>query len=113
MGSAPERSVSPERTVSRPASMSPTAVPLCPACQSPDAAWQIDSPVRALDRVVIDFTGLRLQGLHAPTEGLEPVGHPDIACATCGAPATDPTLRDTVLAAASAVARGESPRFDA
>lgn len=93
--------------------MSPTAVPLCPACQSPDAAWQIDSPVRAHDRVVIDFSGLKLQGLHAPAEGLEPVDHPAIACAACGAPATDATLRDTVLAAATAASRGESPRFDA
>ena len=93
--------------------MSPSAVPLCPACQSPEAAWQIDSPVRALDRVVIDFSGLRLHGLHAPAEGLEPVDHPGIACLACSAPATDPTLRDSVLAAATAAARGESPRFDA
>ncbi|MBI2763754.1 MAG: hypothetical protein HYX54_08415 [Chloroflexi bacterium] len=93
--------------------MSPTAVPLCPACHGPDAAWQIDSPVRALDRVVIDISGLRLHGLHAPTEGLEPVDHPGIACAACGAAATDADLRDAVLAAATAAARGESPRFDA
>ena len=93
--------------------MSPSAVPLCPACESPTAAWQIDSPVRAHDRSVVDPTGLRLLGLLAPEDGLEPVDRPEIACLACGAPATDATLRDAVLAAASAAARGESPRFDA
>ncbi len=93
--------------------MSPTAVPLCPACNSVSAAWVIDSPVRAHDRVAIDPAGMRLLGLHAPDEGLEPVDRPNIACSACGAAATDPVLRDAVLAAASAAARGESPRFDA
>jgi hypothetical protein len=93
--------------------VSPSAVPLCPACKSPSAAWQIDSPVRAHDRSVIDPAGLRLLGLLAPEGGLEPVDRPEIACVACGAAATDATLRDTVLAAATAAARGESPRFDA
>lgn len=93
--------------------MSPTAVPRCPACDSPSAAWVIDSPVRAHDRVAVDPTGLRLLGLHAPDEGLEPVDRPSIACSACGAPATDPLVRDAVLAAASAASRGESPRLDA
>lgn len=93
--------------------MSPSAVPLCPACQSPTAAWQIDSPVRAHDRAVIDPTGMRLLGLRAPDGGLEPVDHPEITCAACGAAATEAILRDAVLAAATAASRGESPRFDA
>lgn len=94
--------------------MSPaSAVPICPACQSPAGAWQIDSPVRAIDRVQIDVVGMHLQGLHAPAEGLEPVDHPGIACVACGVPATDQALRDAVLAAATAAARGESPHFDA
>lgn len=93
--------------------MSPTAVPLCPACQSSTAAWQIDSPVRALDRVVIDPGGLRLDGLRTPTDGLEPVDRPEITCVSCGVVATDVALRDAVLAAATAAARGEQPRFDA
>ncbi len=93
--------------------MSPSAVPLCPACGSAAAAWRIDSPVRALDRVVIDPTGLQLLGLQTPDAGLEPVDHPGIACVACGIAATDASLRDTILAAASAAARGEAPRFDA
>ncbi len=93
--------------------MSPSAVPICPICQSSSAAWQIDSPVRAVDRVVVDPSGLNLLGLHAPAEGLEPVDRPVITCVACNASATEPTLRDAVLAAASAAARGESPRFDA
>jgi len=39
--------------------------------------------------------------------------HPKYLRGLSHAPATDPTLRDSVLAAASAAARGESPRFDA
>jgi hypothetical protein len=93
--------------------MSPSAVPLCPACQSPTAAWQIDSPVRAHDRTVIDPAGIRLLGLRTPDDGLEPVDRPEIVCAACGIEATDSILRDAVLAAATAAARGESPRFDA
>jgi hypothetical protein len=93
--------------------VSPSAVPLCPSCQSPTAAWQIDSPVRAHDRTVIDPSGIRLLGLRTPEDGLEPVDHPEIQCAACGAEATDAVLRDAVLAAATAAARGESPRFDA
>lgn len=93
--------------------MSPTAVPLCPACGSATAAWRIDSPVRALDRVVIDPTGLQLLGLRAPDEGLEPMGHPAIMCVACAVAATDATLRDAILAAASAAVRGATPRFDA
>lgn len=93
--------------------MSPSAVPVCPACQSPTAAWQIDSPVRAHDRAVIDPTGMQLLGLRTPEDGLEPVDHPEIACVACGAPATEALLRDAVLAAATAASRGESPRFDA
>lgn len=90
-----------------------TASPLCPACRSPLAAWRIDSPVRAIDRSVLDPAGLRLLGLTAPADGLEPLGHPDIDCAACGAPATTETLRSAVLAAATAAARGDTPRFDA
>jgi hypothetical protein len=90
-----------------------SAAPLCPACHSPGAAWEIDSPVRALDRVVLDPGGLRLLGLVAPAEGLEPVDRPEIRCAACGGTATDSTLRDAVLAAATAASRGEAPRFDA
>ncbi|MES2210781.1 MAG: hypothetical protein V4515_11445 [Chloroflexota bacterium] len=62
---------------------------------------------------MIDPSGLHLQGLHPPDDGLEPVGHPIIACAGCGLVAAEQALRDIVLAAASAAARGESPRFDA
>ena len=93
--------------------MSPSAAPLCPSCQSPTAAWQIDSPVRAHDRVVVDPTGLQLLGLRTPDGGLEPVDRPEIQCAACGVAATEATLRDAVLAAATAASRGESPRFDA
>ena len=93
--------------------MSPSASPLCPSCQSPTAAWEIDSPVRAIDRSVLDPNGLQLLGLVAPEEGLEPLDHPEIRCAACFAPATDAVLRDTVLAAATAATRGETPRFDA
>ena len=93
--------------------MSPSAVPLCPACHSPSGSWQIDSPVRALDRVVIDPTGLRMLGLQTPEEGLEAADHPVISCSACEAVASDVTVRDAVLAAATAAARGESPRFDA
>ncbi len=93
--------------------MSASAVPLCPVCHSPAAAWQVDSPVRAHDRVVIDPQGLRLLGLVAPDDGLEPVDHPAIRCVSCGTPASDDSLRDAVLVAASAATRGESPRFDA
>lgn len=93
--------------------MTASATPLCPACHSPVAAWQIDSPVRALDRVVLDPNGLRLLGLVTPDEGLEPVDHPLIRCAACRAEASDERLRDAVLVAASAATRGEAPRFDA
>ena len=93
--------------------MTASAAPLCPTCQGPEAAWEIDSPVRALDRVILDPSGLRLLGLVAPSEGLEPVDHPEIRCAACRATATDGTLRDAVLAAATAASRGEAPRFDA
>ncbi len=93
--------------------MSPTGVPLCPVCHSPGAAWQIDSPVRAHDRALIDPSGLNLLGLQAPAGGLEPIDHPEITCAACAAPATEAPLRDAVLGAASAAARGESPRLDA
>jgi hypothetical protein len=93
--------------------VTPPAVPLCPACESPLAAWEIDSPVRALDRVVLDPAGIRLLGLAAPEDGLEPVDRPEIRCAACRTPAGIVTLRDQVLAAASAASRGETPRFDA
>ncbi|TAK01552.1 MAG: hypothetical protein EPO36_05070 [Chloroflexota bacterium] len=93
--------------------MTASAAPLCPACHSPTASWEIDSPVRAIDRVVLDPGGLRVLGLAAPKEGLEPVDRPDIRCAACRAPATDGALRDQVLTAATAATRGEPPRFDA
>jgi hypothetical protein len=93
--------------------MSATAVPLCPSCASPAAAWQIDSPVRAHDRVMVDPAGIRLLGLHAPAEGLEPVDRPVIACGACSAPAEDVALRDSILTAATAASRGAAPRFDA
>ena len=93
--------------------MSPSAVPLCPACHSTSVAWQIDSPVRALDRAIIGASGIALHGLHAPEDGLEPVDRPEITCVACGASATDEALRDAVLVAATAASRGESPRFDA
>lgn len=93
--------------------MTASAAPLCPACHSPAAAWEIDSPVRALDRVTIDPSGLRTLGLVVPADGLEPVGHPEIRCTACGTVATEPGLRDAVLAAATAASRGEAPRFDA
>ena len=93
--------------------MTASAAPLCPACKSPSAAWEIDSPVRALDRAILDLGGLRLLGLAAPGEGLEPVDRPEIRCAACHVPATDAGLRDQVLTAASAATRGEAPRFDA
>lgn len=96
-----------------PARVTASAAPLCPACHSPAAAWEIDSPVRALDRAVLDPSGLRLLGLVTPDEGLEPVDRPVIRCAACRADATDETLRDTVLTAATAATRGEAPRFDA
>ena len=93
--------------------MSPNAVPLCPACHSPSGSWQIDSPVRAHDRVVIEPAGLRLLGLQKPDAGLEAIDRPIISCAACSAIAAEAAVRDAVLAAASAAARGESPRFDA
>ena len=93
--------------------MTASAAPLCPACKSPSAAWEIDSPVRALDRAILDPDGLRLLGLAAPGEGLEPVDRPEIRCAACHVPATDSRLRDQVLTAASAATRGDAPRFDA
>ncbi|MCI0583440.1 MAG: hypothetical protein L0227_11245 [Chloroflexi bacterium] len=93
--------------------MTASAAPLCAACHSPSAAWQIDSPVRALDRAVLDPGGLRLLGLAAPDEGLEPLDRPEIRCAACHVPAMEVALRDQVLAAASAATRGEAPRFDA
>ncbi|OGO56976.1 MAG: hypothetical protein A2V84_01935 [Chloroflexi bacterium RBG_16_70_13] len=93
--------------------MTASAAPLCPACRSPTAAWEIDSPVRALDRAILDPGGLRLLGLATPDEGLEPVDRPEIRCAACRAPATDGGLRDQVLAAATAAGRGEAARFDA
>ncbi len=88
-------------------------MPLCPACESPLAAWEIDSPVRALDRVVLDPAGIRLLGLATPEDGLEPVDRPEIRCAACRTPAGAVLLRDQVLAAASAATRGQAPRFDA
>jgi hypothetical protein len=93
--------------------VSPSAVPLCPSCHSPTAAWQIDSPVRAHDRALIDPSGMTLLGLRTPDDGLEPVDHPEIQCAACGAEAVEPALRDAVLAAATAASRGEPARFDA
>lgn len=93
--------------------MTASAAPLCPACHSPVAAWEIDSPVRALDRVVLDPNGLRLLGLVTPAEGLEPLDRPLIYCAACREPATNGTLRDAVLAAASAATRDGAQRFDA
>lgn len=100
-------------TTGRVATVTASAAPLCPACHSPSAAWQIDSPVRALDRVVLSPGGLRLLGLAAPDEGLEPVDRPEIRCAACHVPATEVALRDQVLTAATAATRGEAPRFDA
>ena len=93
--------------------MSASAVPLCPSCTSDTATWTIDSPVRAHDRVVIDPSGIRVLGLVAPDDGLEPVDRPVITCGACGVLATDPTLRDAVLSAATAASRGLAPRFDA
>jgi hypothetical protein len=93
--------------------MTASAAPLCPACHSPSAAWEIDSPVRAIDRAVLDPSGLRLLGLAVPDDGLEPVDRPEIRCAACRVPATDAGLRDQVLGAATAATRGEAPRFDA
>jgi hypothetical protein len=93
--------------------MTASAAPLCPACHSPAAAWEIDSPVRALDRVILDPAGIRLLGLAAPAEGLEPVDRPEIRCAACRVPAMEAALRDAVLGAATAATRGEPPRFDA
>jgi len=93
--------------------MSPSAAPLCPSCHSATAAWEIDSPVRAIDRAVLDPHGLRLLGLATPDDGLEPLDRPDIRCAACAVPATEVALRDAVLAAATAATRGEPPRFDA
>lgn len=93
--------------------MTASAAPLCPACHDTAAAWEIDSPVRALDRVILDPGGLRLLGLAAPEGGLEPVDRPEIRCAACRAAATDRGLRDSVLTAAAAATRGEPPRFDA
>ena len=93
--------------------MRATAAPLCPSCHSRSASWEIDSPVRAVDRARLDPTGLHLLGLAAPADGLEPVDRPEIRCATCGAIAEDGVLRDSVLAAATAASRGERPRFDA
>lgn len=93
--------------------MTASAAPLCPTCHSPTAAWEIESPVRALDRAVLDPAGLRLLGLASPVDGLEPLDRPDIRCAACHEPATEGTLRDQVLAAATAATRGEAPRFDA
>lgn len=90
-----------------------SAAPLCPACHSPAAAWEVESPVRAMDRTLLDLTGLRLLGLGAPADGLEPLGPPEIRCAACHATAEDVALRDAVLGAATAAARGETPRFDA
>jgi hypothetical protein len=90
-----------------------SAAPLCPACHSDSAAWEIDSPVRALDRAILDMGGIRLLGLGVPDGGLEPVDRPEIRCAECRAPATEGTLRDQVLAAATAATRGEPPRLDA
>jgi hypothetical protein len=69
--------------------------------------------VRALDRTILDPSGLRLLGLVAPGEGLEPVDRPEIRCAACHVPATEAGLRDQILTAASAATRGEAPRFDA
>jgi hypothetical protein len=90
-----------------------SAAPLCPTCNSPSAAWEIDSPVRALDRAILDPSGLHLHGLVVPGEGLEPIDRPEIRCAACRTPAIDAGLRDQVLTAASAATRGEPPRFDA
>lgn len=56
---------------------------------------------------------MRLLGLQTPDEGLEAADHPVITCSACEAVASDVAVRDAVLAAATAAARGESPRFDA
>lgn len=93
--------------------MSASGAPLCPVCQSATAAWEIDSPVRALDRVVLQAGGVQLVGLVAPDEGLEPVDRPQIRCAACRTPAIEERLREAVLVAATAAHRGEAPRFDA
>lgn len=93
--------------------MSPSASPLCPNCQSPTAAWEIDSPVRAIDRAILDPAGLQLLGLATPAGGLEPLDRPEIRCAACATPALEALLRDAVLTAATAATRGEAPRFDA
>jgi hypothetical protein len=63
--------------------------------------------------MVIAPGGIQLLGLRTPEDGLEPVDHPEIQCVACGSIADDAVLRDAVLAAATAAARGESPRFDA
>jgi hypothetical protein len=89
-----------------------SAVPACPHCGDPAARWTIDSPVRAHDRVRLDTEGLEELGLVVPDGGLEPLDRPIIACASCGEPAFD-AVRDAVLRAATAAARGEAPRFDA
>jgi hypothetical protein len=101
------------RQTGRPAGVTASAAPLCPACHSPSAAWEIDSPVRAIDRAVLDPSGLRLLGLAVPDDGLEPVDRPEIRCAACRVSATDAGLRDQVLGAAATAKRGEAPRFDA
>ena len=93
--------------------MSSTAVPLCPICRSPAAAWEIDSPVRAHDRVAVGPSGLRSLGLVIPDGGLEPLDRPVIRCTACGWIAAEESVRESVLVAASAATRGERPRFDA
>lgn len=92
--------------------MTASAVPACPHCGDPAAGWTIDSPVRAHERVHLDTGGLRELGLIVPDGGLEPVDRPIIACASCGEMPND-AVRDAVLRAATAAARGEAPRFDA
>lgn len=93
--------------------MTSSAVPACPRCGDPGAGWTIDSPVRAHERVRLDTGGLEEIGLVVPDGGLEPLDRPIIACATCAEVVTDGDVRDAVLRAATAAARGEAPRFDA
>ena len=81
--------------------MTAVALPACPACGAA-GGWVIDSPVSATDRVQVDANGVQLLGLVVPDDGLEPLGHPAIWCASCEAIAESEHLRDAVLGAAMA-----------
>jgi hypothetical protein len=89
-----------------------TPPPSCPSCSDPEPAWEIASPVRAIDRLRFDAAGLTELGLFPPEEGIEPLGRPVISCVACGTLASA-EIGEAVLKAVIATGQPLRPARDA